>query len=470
MTPEHEAYLVGVRGVTPDTIKKFGLYTEGQSIAIPIDGAVKLYTPDGEPKMRWLQKVDPPVPPFPSFSALRNVELLVEGEFDAILAEQELGVPVGSTTLGANGWMDEWSDAIASGIGGTSGVTLLYDNDPPGDNGAKKAAESLRKYGVRVRIAHWPQDKPKGYDITEHFNSGGTTAELFAIIAAAKEELPPGLAHSLTDFIALDAGSNEMLVEGFLPAQAVVFTAGAPKSMKSLLTTELAFSVASGKPFLGRWQSGAPRRALIVQQESSMAAYQGRLRSAARRYGECDNLFVISNQHFDLMDEGSVEKLENELRRLRPTLTVLDPLASLHSGDENSAKDMGLLVRTLRRLRDQYGTTIIVVHHANKSSGHVATQRGGMRMRGSSALYASSEATISMERTEDEDANTSKVMVELKEGTGATPFQIHLEPSTCLLNAITPAQALREVVRGINQDIKQTYWNTGDAEMAEIPF
>ena len=468
LSPEHLVFLVE-RGITPATAQKYGLYSSNGSIAIPIGGAVKLYTPDGSPKMRWDTRVNPPVPPFPSFDAARHCTVWVEGELDAILASQELGIEVGSTTLGANGWMDEWSDTISSG---GHPITLLYDNDEPGEKGALKAAESLRKYGVRVQIAKWPKDKEKGYDITEHFRERGSVDDLRAILDLAQEVIPPGLALRADEFLSVERGSAGHLVADIWPAASVGFISGEPKTFKSFAATELAFAVASGKPFLGRHEVVQRGRVLIIQQESSWPAFQGRVRAASKRYGMPEDLHILSNHGLLIQSDSDAEKIEAEVARLRPILVVLDPLRSFVVEGENSNDEMGKVVRFLRKLRDNYGTAVCVVHHANKSRD---TGRGGMKMSGAGALYAATEASLYLNRTEDESANISWVNPELKESGAAPSFQIHLEPSTCLLNVISPGQALKNTVRGINDDLKKArepYWNQSELSMvdSEIPF
>ena len=38
----------------------------------------------------------------------------------------------------------------------------------------------LRSAGCNIRIAEWPRDKPKGWDVTDHFRIGGSVEELYA--------------------------------------------------------------------------------------------------------------------------------------------------------------------------------------------------------------------------------------------------------------------------------------------------
>jgi hypothetical protein len=69
----------------------------------------------------------------------------------------------------------------------------------------------------------------------------------------------------------------------------------------------------------------------------------------------------------------------------RPRVVVVDTLARVAPGtDENSARDVGLLVANLDRLGRRLGALIVVVHHSGK-----AAENG---LRGSSALLGAADA------------------------------------------------------------------------------
>lgn len=432
LTSEHKDYLI-VRGISPSTADGFGLRSSDSGLLIPfMDGDVtiaeKVYATDSIPKIKWSAPLDGRVPPiFPSPDDARNASLIVEGEFDAIVASQELGEPVASGSTGSGAWREEWSRYF---VGRT--VTLLYDNDEPGRSGAIKAAHSLHLAGAAPRIAHWPDGLSQGYDATDFFRDGGSAETFREILSGATPFLPPGLSKPLDDFLKAKSIIKPMLVDTVWPAQAIGFIAGPPKSLKSWMALELSLAIATGKRFLNRYESHTAR-VLLVQQESSFYSFQRRVGAVRLRYGPTDELFIMSNVGIDLTNEGQSEKLEEEIRRVRPSLLVLDPFASFFSGDENSAKEVGAIVRLLRKWRDDYDTAICIVHHSNKGNG----DRAGLRMRGSSALYAAAEAGIWMERKEDEASLTSRVKMELKEGEAPWPFEVALDRETTLLNVVT---------------------------------
>ena len=468
MAIDWNKYFIVERALSPDTVQKFGLKPNSHSVEIPIfEGdlqvASKVYTPatkDQPKKIAWSKSLDGKTPPmFPSNDVAENARYIVEGEFDAMLATQELGEPVVSPTTGAKGWSEHWSPLFKG-----RHVTILYDAHD-GDEGAVKTAASIRKAGGYPSIAKWPDDKPKGYDVTDFFREGGEREVFRAILDSAVAFVPPGLANNSVEFLAMDIKPPQYLINQVWPEEGIGFVAGPPKAFKSFLTLEMAFSIATGQPFLGRFEVPAERRVLVVQQESSLGAFQVRVANCARRFGESYNLYILSNKSLSLEDEAQIERLEAEIERIRPALVILDPLASFISGDENSASEMGEVIRLLRRLRDTYRTGFAVVHHSTKGNGKVSTDRGGMRMRGSSAFYAAAEAGIWVDRVDDESLR-SKVRFELKESEAADQITVEMDPDTTALT-IGTAEPIGKVIADINQlnrEYKQEYLYPGEED------
>ena len=75
-----------------------------------------------------------------------------------------------------------------------------------------------------------------------------------------------------------------------------------------------------------------------------------------------------------------------------PVLIVVDTLATLLAGDENSGSDMSVFIGYLKRLIEGTGATLVVVHH----SGHGDKTRG----RGHSSLKCALDVEYRVERTE----------------------------------------------------------------------
>jgi hypothetical protein len=184
------------RGISDDSIERFGLWFDGQKIHIPIPGAPdRLYDPrprsfagpDGKererPKIRWARSLDgAALPPFPSLQAMADAEVLCEGELDCILLIQH-GISAATGTAGAFGFQDHWAQAAASG---RQPKILLGDADVAGVVGMSGgrhphtgaavvgvAERIVRAGGQPPLIALWPPGSPDGFDVTDWFNTKG---------------------------------------------------------------------------------------------------------------------------------------------------------------------------------------------------------------------------------------------------------------------------------------------------------
>ena len=236
---------------------------------------------------------------------------------------------------------------------------------------------------------------------------------------------PKAMALKASEFLSLVVKPPAMLIEGIWPEESIGFIVGPPKVFKSFVALELAYALASGADFLGRFKVPVARKVLLIQQESSLGSFQVRLGNCAKRMGDADNLYVISNRHISLENEVDLEKFEAEINAIHPALVILDPFASFIKGDENSAQAMGEVIRNLRRIRDDCKTGVCVVHHSTKQDRE--------SLRGSQALYGAAEALLYVSRTDDREALKSRIKVELKESEGPEPFYVVLDSDTTAL-------------------------------------
>lgn len=73
-------------------------------------------------------------------------------------------------------------------------VTLLYDNDQPGVLGEFKVYQSLDKISETLKFLHWPEGKPLGYDIRDHFAKwvvkNGNPQKCWKLILHWLQEIP----------------------------------------------------------------------------------------------------------------------------------------------------------------------------------------------------------------------------------------------------------------------------------------
>lgn len=156
---------------------------------------------------------------------------------------------------------------------------------------------------------------------------------------------------------------EEWLIEGIWEYDSVGLLVAPPKSFKSTLITNMAVSIASGKPFSNRkvQQGGV----LILQGENSLIAEKNRIQSIA---GTTDlPIYYVQNN----INLDNIELLRRAIISNNIKLLVIDPLYLLFgSGNMNHQVDVTPKLKALTDLRSDTGCSIIVVHHTRKLDGH----------------------------------------------------------------------------------------------------
>ena len=189
------------RGFTPETIASFQLGWDGERVTIPIrDGDGKLVN-----VRRYLRDSKGEAGKMIGFAGNNEMRLfplplpqdeilLVEGEWDAILARQH-GFPAITVTSGAGNFNTAWPPLFAG-----RRVTVAYDNDGAGQRGAQKVAGHLAPDAHAVLTLQIPNLPDKG-DVTDFFVEQGRSADElsqlildatpFIVSGGARDDAPP---------------------------------------------------------------------------------------------------------------------------------------------------------------------------------------------------------------------------------------------------------------------------------------
>jgi len=196
-----------------------------------------------------------------------------------------------------------------------------------------------------------------------------------------------------------EEGRPRWLVEDLWTDEAVGIVGGSPKTGKTWLALDLAVSVASGTPALGRFPVPTAGTVLLYGAEDAPAQLRHRLAGIALARGlsldQIDlRLIVVPSLRLDT--DRDRERLRLTLAEHRPRLLVLDPLVRLHRLDENSAGEISVLLGELRAIQREHHLAIVLVHHLRKN----AAPRGqdGQSLRGSGDLHAWGDSNLYLRR------------------------------------------------------------------------
>ena len=209
----------------------------------------------------------------------------------------------------------------------------------------------------------------------------------------------------------------EWIINGILPADAMVTIFGAPGSTKSFWALDIACSIASGTTFNAE---EVRKGAVIYAVGEGLRGIKWRIEAWKMAHPDADmealnkNLIILPRSVM-LLDKVEAGMLLNTAEMVNETVPlrafIIDTWArALTGGEENSAKDTGIAISVCESVRAKTGASPIIVHH---------TGTEGTRERGSTALRGATDTSILMAK----DEVTGTVSVTCKKMKDGEPFK-----------------------------------------------
>ncbi|NET62081.1 MAG: AAA family ATPase, partial [Symploca sp. SIO2E6] len=220
---------------------------------------------------------------------------------------------------------------------------------------------------------------------------GLTKAEIeeCAIEVKRSTEVAKPKSLDLGELLDLESEGLNYLVPGLLPIGETVILAAPPKCGKTLLSIDLAFSIATGESqFLG--EKSLRGKVLLVSTDESLQSTRAKLLKRGFRKRDKEYLKVLPQ--WDISQLGELEEI---LEDYRPDLVIVDSLKRISLGmemSENSA-EFADNIYTLKELFTKYSASGVLIHHTNKDR----EARGVHRLRGSSAIAGAVWGTWEMD-------------------------------------------------------------------------
>lgn len=196
----------------------------------------------------------------------------------------------------------------------------------------------------------------------------------------------------MTDYVKGYGGEGvSWMVEDWLPDKSITFLISPPESYKTWILLDLAVSVSSGVPFLGRYQVNDKGPTLIIQQEDSHTGLTDRLALIVeQKLGATASIdgdvwqipcmpdlpiYVHPSRMLRFDNKKVIEELEQQIAAIRPKVIMIDPLYSTTAGVDNYMADLANQMMVLKTWRDKYGCSFVLAHHSKKNLDPDSTAR-----------------------------------------------------------------------------------------------
>lgn len=222
---------------------------------------------------------------------------------------------------------------------------------------------------------------------------------------------------------------------GLFQEKSFMMVHSAEKRGKSMFTLNLAIAGARADPeFLGFVLREGGFRTLILQCEVHLRAiyerFQQMLENGDLTDEQAKNIMFNGYRAVTLTNPAHLFWFKWRLRKWKPDLVIVDPLAHMLTEDENSNVAVGRGLAPLLNLRDNPGCAVCVVHHDGKVSEGTGSRPVHQRSRGANRLTADPDSIISLTPIKNIGGPTSRMSCTPRYGRVMVPIRVRLNEDT----------------------------------------
>jgi len=227
---------------------------------------------------------------------------------------------------------------------------------------------------------------------------------------------------SLGDLYKKEFPPEKWLVEDLVTLEGITLITGAPESFKSWIIFHIADCVANNKDFLSEF-SVIQKNVLIVDEENPPQEVQSRF----KKFGvvNTSQIYISSLAGIEVTTVAALESIRSFCKENDIELVIFDSLIRLHSGDENTSKDMSQVFRMMKILTTD-GISVITTHH--KGKGKESDNAFG-NARGSSEIVAAHDSILSISRIDDGEKSIRIQQDKSRSGVKLPPFTVDVDIS-----------------------------------------
>lgn len=217
---------------------------------------------------------------------------------------------------------------------------------------------------------------------------------------------------------------NEWVVKGVLPTLGLASIYGPSGCGKTFLVLDLLMAITTKSNWFGFKTKNVP---VIYIGLEGKAGITRRVEAWINKNKvQLPTNFKVILDNFDLLARNQIEELADTIKQgdMTSGVIVIDTLNQASPGvDENSSKDMGVIIKHLKMLQELTAGLVLIVHHTGKN-----TAAG---LRGHSSLKAALDTNIEVLGGD----NRSWLLEKNKDGADGQSFAFKLEVQSLGLDA-----------------------------------
>src|SRR5215203_6161432 len=258
-------------------------------------------------------------------------------------------------------------------------VVIAFDADVMVNLDVQKALRGLAAFlreerGALVKYLLWPERyRGTKTGIDDYLADGGKIANLYKTAQdyPDTEAIPVGIMLS-----EVQAETVEWLWERRIPLGKITVLDGDPGLGKSVLTTDLAARLTTGRAMPYGFQKREPAGVVILSAEDGAGdTIRPRFDAAG---GDPTKVVLLGTEEMLAIPED-LGIIERAIKQVDAKHVIIDPIMAF-MGEEvnpNSDKDVRRALTPVKQLAERLGVAVLIVRHLNKTPGGNHLYRGG---------------------------------------------------------------------------------------------
>jgi len=185
-----------------------------------------------------------------------------------------------------------------------------------------------------------------------------------------------------------DPNRKRFLIDQWWAYDSIGLVVSQPKLGKTWYGIHMAYAVASGKPFLGKFEVLETGPVIMFSPEGSRDEFYDRVNQVGEYMGlNPDDLPLVflddvSNVYLDNLEHQ--QYLEEAIKFFKPILVICDPLEKCMTSGFLRDEEVKPMTDYTARLRREYGLSFPIFHHTNSSNSKTEHQN----IKGAGLLFS----------------------------------------------------------------------------------